>query len=454
MIKTRPLGIYNIETISKEVSKMTRRQTGKRRTDPNAIQLPPGYKIEVFMEGLTTPINTIFIDEGIMLIADAGITTGNGKVLQVTADGIKVIAEGFQPPLTGITYHNGEIYVAHRGFITVVQKDGKKKDILAGLPSFGDHHNNRVAFGADGKMYFGQGTATNSGVVGKDNNRWLKAHPFFHDYPGSFIKLAGQNFQTKNYLIDNQKEKAITGAFSPFNVPTYEGEYMKGITRANGSILRANLDGSDLELVAWGLRNPFRLQFDRHNQLYCANHGMDVRGSRPVADAPDEFYLIKYGYWYGWPDYAAGIPVTNPRFKAEGKNQPSFLLDVHPMKPPKPVVSFPPHSAAMGFDFNDNPKFGQINEVYMAEFGSEFPRTGGQSMPNIGHRVSIINLDKRTINTFAINKTRKPASETGDGGFERPIDITFGSNNEMYVTDFGILNQLPNTGVIWKITRE
>ncbi|MFZ5987179.1 MAG: hypothetical protein ACOYWZ_08680 [Bacillota bacterium] len=141
----------------------------RRITDPNDIALPPGYEIEVFQEGLTTPINIILTDRGEMLVADAGVTSGNGKVLKYTGGGFEVIADGFNPPLTGITYYKGNIYVAHRGFITKVKPDGTKEDIIAGLPSWGDHHNNRVVFGPDGKMYFGQGTATNSGVVGKDN---------------------------------------------------------------------------------------------------------------------------------------------------------------------------------------------------------------------------------------------------------------------------------------------
>ncbi len=60
----------------------------------------------------------------------------------------------------------------------MIQPDGTKEDIIEGLPSNGDHHNNRVVFGPDGKLYFGQGTATNSGVVGRDNG-WVKEHPFF-----------------------------------------------------------------------------------------------------------------------------------------------------------------------------------------------------------------------------------------------------------------------------------
>jgi glucose/arabinose dehydrogenase len=132
--------------------------------------------------------------------------------------------------------------------------------------------------------------------------------------------------------------------------------------------LRANPDGSRLELAAWGLRNPFRLGFDRQNRLFCSNHGMDVRGSRPVDNSPGEFQWIRQGLWYGWPDYTGGYPVTNSYFKVEGKPQPEFLLDQHPMQPPKPIAAFAPHSATMGFDFNYNSSFGPVGEVFIAEF--------------------------------------------------------------------------------------
>ena len=46
---------------------------------------------------------------------------------------------------------------------------GGLRDLVTGLPSLGDHHNNQIAAGPDGKIYFGQGVATNSGVVGVDN---------------------------------------------------------------------------------------------------------------------------------------------------------------------------------------------------------------------------------------------------------------------------------------------
>jgi len=435
--------------------------------------VPPSYKVGVFASGLTTPINIIFNDEEEMLVADSGITDNNGKVLKITEDGPVVIAQGFNPPVTGINYYKGKIYVSHRGFITTVDSKGNKEDILAGLPSWGDHHNNRVVFGPDGKMYFGQGTATNSGVVGEDNKGWVKKYPFFHDYPGASIPLNGQNFLSDNFLTAANSDQACTGAYSPFAVPSCSGEIVKGITRANGSILRANPDGSDLELIAWGLRNPFRIHFDRNNRLFSTNHGIDVRGNRPIANSPDEFYLIQAGAWYGWPDYTGGLPVTNPIFKPENELQPTFLLARHPMQPPKPIATFIPHSAIMGFEFNYNRRFGPVGDVYIAEFGSEAPETtGGKPLPGVGHRVSRINMKTGEVITFAINKSGYAATYTNEGGFERPIDVLFGPKNTMYVADFGITysskednsnngeegghedSYIPGTGVIWKITRE
>ncbi len=434
--------------------------TNERKLNPNDIALSSKFKIEIFAQGLDSPINIMFTKEYGMLIADAGVTDGNGKVLKYTENGFVVVADGFTPPLTGINFYKGNIYVSHRGFITIVKSDGKKEDILAGLPSFGDHHNNRVVFGIDGKMYFGQGTATNSGVVGEDND-WAKKYPFFHDYPGTRIRLTGQNFKTSNILTGSkhEKENVHTGAFSPFGVQTDSGEVMRGITAASGSILRANPDGSQLELVAWGLRNPFRIKFDRRNRLYSTDHGMDERGSRHIANSPDGFWRIHKGVWYGWPDYTGGRPVVLPQFKPEGKPQPTFLIHPHPMNPPKPAAVFAPHSAAMGFDFNYNPEFGTIGDIYIAEFGSGAPgTTGGKPLPEVGHRVSRINLATGTIKNFAINKSGFAASHTDGGGFERPIDVVFGQSGDLYVLDMGISAKgegfVPKTGVVWKITHK
>ncbi|HET7627150.1 MAG TPA: PQQ-dependent sugar dehydrogenase [Bacillales bacterium] len=427
-----------------------------RKLNPEAIRLPEGFAISVAEKGLTTPINLTFTENGQMLIADAGVTSGSGKVLRRTGKGFEVVAEGFNPPLTGINYHHGNIYVSHRGFVTVVKPDGTKRDIIAGLPSFGDHHNNRVVFGPDGKMYFGQGTATNSGVVGEDNS-WAKEYPFFHDYPGMSIPLRGQNFKTNEFLTETKNRVAYTGAYSAFGETTHIGETVRGRIRASGSILRANPDGSELELVAWGLRNPFRLKFDDRQRLFATNHGMDVRGSRPVENSPDEFQWIRPGTWYGWPDYTGGLPVTLRMFHPKGKPHPRFLLARHPMQPPRPIAVFPPHSATMGFDFNRNAAFGSVDDVFLAEFGSGAPlTTGGEPLPHVGHRVSRVQVNTGNVSPFAINRSGRAASETDEGGLERPIDVVFGPGGEMYIVDLGLFSggtARPKTGVIWKVVK-
>ncbi len=442
---------------SKQNNKGTRNY--KRKLNPADIKLPSEYCIDVFAYGLDTPINMIFTDDGEILVADAGVIDGNGKVLKLKKNCFEVVAEGFNPPLTGINWLNGNIYVSHRGFITIVKPDGVKEDIISGLPSFGDHHNNRVVFGCDGKMYFGQGTATNSGVVGLDNG-WIMKYPFFHDYPGQNIILKGENFTTENIQTNSPCDYAVTGAYSPFGVPGYPYEIVKGIVRASGSILRANLDGSDLELIAWGLRNPFRMKFDKFNRLCSTNHGADVRGSRPINNSPDEFHIVTPGSWYGWPDFTGGLPVTLPQFKPEGEPQPEFLLMEHPMIPSRPFSLFTPHSAIMGFDFNYS-DFGPYGDVYIAEYGSEAPETtGGKPLPGVGHRVSRIDMQTGDVSTFAINKSGFAASYTGEGGFERPIDVVFGPDNAMYVVDFAVTPEgepdefYPSSGVIWRISRK
>jgi glucose/arabinose dehydrogenase len=56
-------------------------------------------------------------------------------------------------------------------------------------------------------------------------------------------------------------------------------------------------DGSDLELVAWGLRNSYGLGFLLDGRLLAIDQGPDDRGSRPVGNAPDLLYEIHEGSW-------------------------------------------------------------------------------------------------------------------------------------------------------------
>lgn len=426
---------------------------------PEDIYVPPGYRIEVYMQGLDMPSDMLFINDNELLIAESGFYSSNPRIIRVI-DGIsEVLAEGFITPINGIAYFDNYIYVSHKGYISRLNRDGEIINVLSGLPSNGDFMNNNIVFGTDRRMYFGQGTTTNSGVVGLDNG-WIESHPFIHDNPGNYIMLNGQNFITGNLLIEGT-EQAYTGAYSSYSIPNMPFEIRKGVVKASGSILRANPDGSNLEVFAWGLRNPFGLKFDIEDRLFATNQGYDARGSRPIANAPDSLEIITQGVWYGWPDYAGGEPVTSPRFRPEGGVQPEFLLTNHPNIPPNPYAVIPPYSNVMGFDFCYDTEFGQYGDIYISEFGVAYPATFISAVPyaGIGHRVVRVNSDTRTVTTFAINKSGFPAFITGEGGLGRPIDVLFGSDHAMYILDFGrnVRNApdifIPNTGIIWRVTR-
>src|SRR5207248_2303776 len=128
----------------------------------------------------------------------------------------EVVADQLSGPVTGVLWHKGRLYISHRGKISVLE-GGKVRDLVTGLPSLGDHHNNQLAAGPDGKIYFGQGTATNSGVVGLDNFEfgWLQKYPDFHDYPAKDVKLRDQAFEAPDLIALLAKKERATARTSP-----------------------------------------------------------------------------------------------------------------------------------------------------------------------------------------------------------------------------------------------
>lgn len=48
-----------------------------------------------------------------------------------------------------------------------------------------------------------------------------------------------------------------TGAYKPFRTPAKKGEVVKGELWCTTGVWRARPDGSDVELLAWGICNPF-----------------------------------------------------------------------------------------------------------------------------------------------------------------------------------------------------
>jgi glucose/arabinose dehydrogenase len=438
-----------------------------------------------------------FDEGGNVYVVEAGYAYGDpfapAQILRITPGGqITRYADGFNGPITDILWYRGRMYVSHKSKISAVEADGRVVDLVTGLPSHGDHHNNQLTAGPDGKIYFGQGTATNSGVVGLDNSYpfvWLLLWPDVHDVPAKDIRLTGESFltpQPNNVLarqgklltlgrnltyavtsvFNRNKEKSLlvrTRAFQPFGE---RKRTVKGNVKASGSILRMNPDGSGLEVYAWGLRNPFGVMWGPDGQLYAADNAYEERGSRPIANAKDNIFQIRQGAWYGFPDYSGGIPVTDPQFRPKRGPRPEFLMAEHPPVE-QPWMTRPEHAGVTKFDFSTNAAFGYKGHMFLSEVGSATPVTGDD--PNVSGYV-IVRIDPVTKEAQPFLRSRTAGTEAQNSGItpgpRRPVEARFSpAGDALYVTDIGVIDfavggagpfplPVPGTGVIWRITRD
>lgn len=446
-----------------------------RKVETKDIALPDGYEIEAVATGLTFPSGITFDDEGRVYVTEAGFSYGGyfgePRLLRLEPSGTtSVVATGTNPPWNGVDYHDGSFYVAggHQGGGQVlrVAASGQIDVIVDDLPSYGDHHTNGPLIGADGLVYFGQGTATNAAVVGLDSAAmgWLAEHPEFHDKPCRDIISTGRNFKTANPLTSAPHDKATTGAFVPFGTSTEAGQVVPGGVPCSGAVMRVRPDGTNLELVAWGLRNPFGLAWAPGGALYVADNEYDDRGSRPVWGTGDLLWRIEEGAWYGWPDFWSGQPLAAQQFKPPGGKKPQPLMREHPTdQPPKAVAVLGVHSSSNGLDFATTDSFGYRGQAFIAQFGDMAPGVGKVLAP-VGFKVVRVDVETGVIHDFAVNRGRRtgPASLLDSGGLERPVAVRFDPAGEaLYVVDFGVMTihgerieARPETGVIWRITRE
>ncbi|MFL6482558.1 MAG: PQQ-dependent sugar dehydrogenase [Nitrososphaera sp.] len=469
------------------------------------FNLPPGYKIEPVLWNLTLPSTVTFDDNGTMYVAESGYSYGEFKpiprILKVDLIHNRtavLVDRGLNGPITDIEFNknNGVLYVSHRGIISAVDMRGHIKDLIVGLPSMGDHHNNQIAIGSDGRFYFGQGTVTNTGVAGEDSYTygWLKTSPELHDIPCTDITLTGQNFNSSNPLTpQNITDMATTGAFVPFNSTTTNGQAIKGDVKCSGSIISSNANGTDLRVVAWGLRNPYGVALtDDGKKLIVANNGADERGSRRVGNDTDKIYSLDLSNssmkFLGWPDYFGnGEPATDNKFVSESarsdNNPLHFLLQSHPPVDEKPLTLLEEGVAATQVAVSNSTNFGFKGNAFIAEFGTMAPLIHPfaqitQPMPGIQPGIvgqKVVMLDPNTgnhsdfLSLKDIDKTFRPVGVKfdlkGDALYVVSIAKTEVRSNvpvsnltSSGLYPFATVHAMPwpyaNTGVVWKITRD
>lgn len=278
--------------------------------DKVKLDVTKGYEYDIKAKGLSGAKDISIDEEGNVLVAF------ENEVRTIRADGKEnKILLNRNRNIQSIMYNKGNIfYISGNSLFQYNIKTEEDKELLSNLPNSGEYKNSKLAINED-KIYISIGAATNSGVA-EDGKTY--------DLSPIKITLKGKNF-------DGDK----TGAFVEYGTKTSEGQVVKAAYPGNASIITYNINNSKSELFAWGIRNIKGWDFYSTGELFGIVGGMENRGLRPIKSDVDYIYNIKKGYWYGWPDYSGGDPVTSPRFNEAESEKTTFLLDKHPTVNPE-----------------------------------------------------------------------------------------------------------------------
>ncbi|MEM7809523.1 MAG: hypothetical protein AAF561_15550 [Planctomycetota bacterium] len=468
--------------------------------DRRGIDFPSGMQLDIVAKNLTGA-TAIALDEenGYVYLGDRfprgdeiriqrlELETGEIEELYPARNAIVSWFDGrprLKAPVGGLLVHEGELYVTARGgdglglVVAFDIADWKPKDrrppmrtVVGELPARGDHAVTDLALHPlTGRLFFGVGSATNSGVVGLDNNEagWLGRHRDFHDVPLVPLKIFGYRFDTEDPFRGLIYPDKVNTA--PFNAFGQSGQRIPPADnqKPTAAVYSVDPTGGDLRIEAHGIRHPTGLAFNEFAQLYAANQGMERRGTRPVRDDPDavlRLFSIESGErptWYGWPDYSADLlPVTQERFQPvtpllarTGYDELSFLIDHDasndgegletPNRDALLTAILPSLSGASGMSFIPSDAEGALaaiaGRLVVALRGDKAPFATGNAPINrvLGRQIVVVDIDRNTVNPLVYNTTagRTPTNDGAGGVLTRPSDLAFGMGG-LWILDYG-----------------
>lgn len=480
--------------ISREEIKLKKRDREKlnnlptpvrRKVNADDVVVPDGYEVTPVMVGFSFPTDICFADDGTIFVSEGGSSWPTrpympARIIVIHPSGkTEAIKLTIQAGPRGVAWYDNKLYINVKGgyYTRLYRYDlesGALDIVVDKLPNGGWHEPGGPVFGPDGLMYFAQGSVSQQGIsLPPGFTVDLAKHPFAHDVPGEDMVLTGNNVWSRDprlpypFLVE-------TGVYKPFGVPAKKGEKIKGEVKCSSGVWRSNPDGSEIELLAWGVRNPFGMAINEEGELYVSDNDFEEKGERAVADDPDRIWHIKkarepFGSvkkpdWYGFPDICGdGLPVWHEKHLPT-KGKPAQKLIENPPEWAGPAAYLEePHSCMTKMDFCKSDTFGHRGDLFACEWGTLAPlNTPNPEALTRGFKVMRIDVKTGKGEPFFHNKHDGPASFEDGGGLERPVSCKFSPDGKsLYVLDFGVVKvtgglmmSYAHTGVLWKITKK
>ena len=268
-----------------------------------------------------------------------------GRLVEISAGRPRVVARGLRTPL-GVVFRGRTAIVSETGRLERLRivrgRVLERRVLVSGLP-YGRHQQDNLVVGRDHRLYFGSGST-----------------------------------------CDVCRERDPRSA----------------------TILSARLDGSDVRIVARGLRNPFGLAFEPGTtRLYASVNGQDGLGRNEPAET---VVRVRRGANYGWPRCWPSYRRRRLVGSCRGVTRPHAYLE--------------PHSSADGIAF-------WHGHLYVAEWGQYDSAEHGRRVVRLAFRRG---GGLGPVGTFA-------------DGFEHPLAL-LPAGRALLVADWG-------RGVVYRIAR-
>jgi len=284
--------------------------------DNPTLHVPPGFVVNVFADGLDAPRWLALTPSGDVLVTET--KQNRIRLLRDTkGNGVADVKKTFASAGNGLNIPFGMTFVGDSFFL------GNTDAIL------------RFPYTKGQQQLTGTGQKIANLPGGGYHQHW-----------------------TRNVVVSPDGKKLYVSIGSQSN------DDEEPLPRASVQVM--NLDGSQQQTFASGLRNPVGLAFDPiTKELYASVNERDGLGDNLV---PDYFTRLHPGEFYGWP-YAYLTPNNlDPRQKTNGKSKRPDLVT----RTRTPDVLFQSHSAALGLQFYHGKTFPEKyrNGAFVAFRGS------------------------------------------------------------------------------------